>query len=339
MAQVRLEMHQVQRDGFPPVCAACGAPATAYRRRWFVWTPGRSVPFALFGYWRYCRVTLDVPFCAAHQTYFTRRWAPLLTVALLAVGAGVAAYITTDVTRGPAQAQALRRVLIPAVGGVVALIGVIGTAVKWNSIRVIDVAGDEFTLAGVCDEFAASVAAGPAAEAVVLAAAEDEPPVVLAVSPESTAGPAPRRRPPPVLRVQPARRRGGWLVFLIILACFAVLAGGLFVAFRGGLFGGGSPVRLSNGRVTGRLGMLVNLRADYRVNRPDANGQYVFIVRAGGSEVGKRPIAPGELKSAGSLDVAVAVLPNATAGPFEGVIEAEKPDGSRERVSNVIRLR
>jgi hypothetical protein len=167
MAEVRVNMEQVRRDGFPPVCAACGAPATAYRRRWFNWTPGRNIPFALFGYWRYSRVTLDVPFCAADQSYFTRRWAPLLVIGLLAVGAAVATYITTDVTRGAAQAQALRKVLVPSVVAVLVGLGVVGKVVKQSSIRVVDVYRDQFMLAGVSDRFAAAM---------------EEPPTVFAVN-------------------------------------------------------------------------------------------------------------------------------------------------------------
>jgi hypothetical protein len=167
MAEVRVNTRQVRRDGFPPVCAACGAPATGYRRRWFTWTPARSLAFLPFGYHRYWKVTLDVPFCAADQTYFTRRWAPLLIVWLLAVGIGVGVYAYTDITRGVAASQGLRKIIIPAEIAVVVVLSLIGAGLKHRGIHVTDVRGENFTLAGVSDEFAAAL---------------DEPPTVTAVN-------------------------------------------------------------------------------------------------------------------------------------------------------------
>ena len=173
MAEVRVILEQVRRDGFPPVCAACGTPATVYRRRWFTWTPGRNVPAAMLGTWRYWKVTLDVPFCAADQSYFTRRWAPLLVIGLLAIGSGVGIYAYTDISHGAAAAQRCRKVIIPAVGVVLAVLYVIGKVTKRASIHVADVSGDGFTLAGVSETFAAATITTP----VVLAA--DDPPEVL----------------------------------------------------------------------------------------------------------------------------------------------------------------
>src|SRR5947209_9626368 len=104
MAEVYLDTQQVQQ-GLPPVCICCGAHATDYRRKWFIHTPARSIPFAVLGTWRYWRISLPVPLCPAHRLYFTRRWVPLFLVGLLAVVAGVAAYIATDITRGKEAAR------------------------------------------------------------------------------------------------------------------------------------------------------------------------------------------------------------------------------------------
>lgn len=177
-----------------------------YRRRWFIWTPGRNVPFALLGYWRYHRVTLDVPFCRADRTYFARRWVPMLTVVLLAVVAGVATHITTDVRFGRARAEELDKVIIPAVMAVLAALYVAGWFVRRSSIRVVDVAGQEFTLANVSDELAAAAERGPA-RPVVRAVPVYDPPVVTAVE-DNVVTAVDDDTPPTVLPVDtPPRRR------------------------------------------------------------------------------------------------------------------------------------
>jgi hypothetical protein len=182
MSEVRLNMSDVRRHGLPPVCAACGAPAAEYRRRWFHWTPGRNIPFALLGTWRYTRVTLDVPFCGPDRTYFTRRWVPFVVVGLLTLAAATAIYVSTDVTLGKAQPRALWSILLPTVAGIFAVLYVVSQVVRRRSIRIFDVDGNDFTLGGVSDGFAAAVESGPSPPPpVVLAATEDEPPEVSAV--------------------------------------------------------------------------------------------------------------------------------------------------------------
>ncbi len=156
MAEVRLSHAQLAHRGLPPVCAACGAAAVKFRRRWFIETPGRNVPFALLGTWRYNRITLDVPFCANHLSYFTRRWVPIALPGLVVMAASVAFYVVTDITRGPTQAKAISGTVTCAVFGALALLYVIGYFVQQNSIRVSQADGDGFTMCNVSDEFAAA---------------------------------------------------------------------------------------------------------------------------------------------------------------------------------------
>jgi hypothetical protein len=71
-------------------------------------------------------------------------------------------------------------VIIPTVMAVLAALYVARWVVRRSSIRIVDVAGEEFTLAGVSDELAAAAERGPT-RPVVRAVPVNDPPVVTAV--------------------------------------------------------------------------------------------------------------------------------------------------------------
>jgi hypothetical protein len=341
MAEVRLDRARVERE-LPPVCICCGAPVSEYRRRWFIHTPLRNIPFAFLGTWRYWRVSLAVPFCAAHRSYFTRQWLPLLAVALFTIGAAVAAYITTDITQGKEQARALYRILIPAVLGVLVVLYVIGKVMKYRSVHVSAVDRDGFTLANVNDRFAAAVEGRGSRGPVILEAAEDDIPEVLPAGrvPEvRPITPAARRRPPPAPAARRPRRRSSLPLVMIAFGSAIIIgliiAGGGILALR--LMQGGSAVRLSNARVT-RMGLLLRFDVDHRPAQVDPAAAYFLVIRSGRSTVVEQRLPANAIATAGTLNATTAQMPRGQAGPFDGVIEVEHQDGPREAVSNVVRF-
>jgi hypothetical protein len=123
------------------------------------------------------------------------------------------------------------------------------------------------------------------------------------------------------------------MLLAVVIAMVAVGGGAVYL-----LRGGGQPVRLSNGRIISRAGMLVTVRADYRATRVDPTARYIFVVRSGDQMIAERPLRPDELRGTGNLEVTAGVLPNAVPAAIDGVIEVEKP-GGREPASNVVRCR
>lgn len=335
MAQIRLQTDRGHH--FPPVCVCCGERAVEYRRRWFIWTSGLGVIFAFLGSWRYWRVTLDVPFCSRHRHYFTWRWLPMLLLGLIVIVSAVAIYIATDVRQGKEAARELEKVLIPAVLACMALLWIVCIFVKRRGLRVSDVNGDEFTFAGVCEEFALAVNQKLTAVPEVVAV-DDEPPMVIdarRIVPEAHIARPGLQTP----LAEAAPMHNSWLPLIGVL--ILLLAGvGSLITWKLGLFraGASSSIRLSNARVMQKMGLLTVVQVDCKASNLDDKAQYHWVIRSGGTKVMEQPLTVDRLSKNVPLQGAVAILPVPGFGDLETLIEMQLPGKPREQASNVARV-
>lgn len=261
----------------------------------------------------------------------------MLLLGLIVVVSAVAVYIATDVRQGKDAARELEKVLIPAVLACMALLWIVSIFVKSRGLRVSEVNGDEFTFAGVCAEFALAVTqkltAVPEAVAV-----DDEPPMV--IDARRTVPEARIARPglqTPLAEAAPMHN--SWLPLIGILLLLLAGVGSLF-AWKLGIFRSSdrSSIRLSNARVTQKMGLLSMVQVDCKVSDLDDKAQYQWVIRSGGSKVMEQPLTVDRLKRNVPLQGAVAILPVPGIGDLETLIEMQLPGRPREQASNVVRI-
>lgn len=102
MAQITLSRRECERDLLPSVCAVCGEPADARKRKTFSWhTPlaylgllAGLLPFIIIALILTKRMTVHVPLCERHRSHWL--WRSFVVVggllAIFALGIGIFVY-------------------------------------------------------------------------------------------------------------------------------------------------------------------------------------------------------------------------------------------------------
>jgi hypothetical protein len=146
-------------DNLPPVCAACGQPATSAKAETYNWNPSWVLPLIAFGLLPWVlfllltrrTATLAMPLCGRHTGRGRRTMQVLVAGFAVAGVVGAVGYFLHDVDRELGE-----HVLLSA-AGVVLLTGVAALFFTGNWIRAKGIDARTVTLDGVSVEFARAV--------------------------------------------------------------------------------------------------------------------------------------------------------------------------------------
>lgn len=169
MAKVRLGRYEVEELGLPPVCMRCGAPAVTHRKKKFSWYPPwinviaplALLPFAIVAALLTKRMTVQVPFCAAHKRHWFWRsfilFVSFVGIVALAIGGLVlASHLRPRANLEPFAGGAL-------LGGLI-LWAIIAFFVQLTGIRPKEITDRSITLTNVSENFVHALAQSREAE-------------------------------------------------------------------------------------------------------------------------------------------------------------------------------
>jgi hypothetical protein len=157
MPTVTLSGYECANDLLPPVCAACGRPATDRVPLTFTWHPKWAEPLFVVAWLFIRRMGVRMPLCARHAWRW--RWNNILIVAAFIPGAGLigGAYVY-DLGQPPGFADELVMLGLLCSGGVVLLVGAMFAKGLSERIRPTEITDRHLTLDHVHETFVAALA-------------------------------------------------------------------------------------------------------------------------------------------------------------------------------------
>jgi hypothetical protein len=162
MVRIRLGRYEAEQGHLPPLCMQCGAPATLFKPRRFLWRRFRlrtsfdSLVDPLK------RATVVVPLCQKHYKAW-RRWQVLARLGCLgALILGVLSIALILCLRAWQPGAAWVEALARSLGGtlLLSLIALFVILRATQPIRSVEITTESITLSGVSEEFARAVEAG-----------------------------------------------------------------------------------------------------------------------------------------------------------------------------------
>jgi hypothetical protein len=165
MAVVRIDDPEGRRQPLPEICAVCGANATTWKAKKFVWQPpwvwilllAGVLPFAIVAIILTKRMRVRIPFCDEHRNHWRWRTHVIFGGFFAVVGLCIL-YIVTLATVGEGHKSGALFGLV--CGG--SLLGlsvwvVVAIVVSVTAVRPAEITDYTITLKGVSQEFAEAV--------------------------------------------------------------------------------------------------------------------------------------------------------------------------------------